>query len=92
MLPIKSWRIYYADGSTFDSTMGTWADAPPFGVQCVVYYHVEPHKTIQTAGSDYSFYEYLGETEEKQDVKMGLWMDDEGFYRLLNLAEKSSKP
>lgn len=27
-----AWRIYYADGSTFDSTMGSPVQAPSFGV------------------------------------------------------------
>lgn len=31
------WRIYYADGSTFDSNQGEHEDAPPFGVICIVY-------------------------------------------------------
>ena len=30
------WRIYYDDGSTFDSTEGDPDDAPAFGVQCIV--------------------------------------------------------
>jgi hypothetical protein len=30
------WRVYYSDGSTFDSSQGGPADAPPWGVQVVV--------------------------------------------------------
>ena len=30
------WRIYYDDGSTFDS-QGGCEDAPPFGVICIIY-------------------------------------------------------
>ena len=30
------WRIYYDDGSTFDSSMGAPDDAPSAGVQCIV--------------------------------------------------------
>jgi hypothetical protein len=26
------WRIYYTNGSTFDSSMGTWKDAPGYGI------------------------------------------------------------
>jgi len=33
---MPEWRIYYADGSTFDSTQGAPADAPSFGVQAIV--------------------------------------------------------
>jgi hypothetical protein len=91
MLKIKSWRIYYADGSTFDSTMGKWADAPPFGVQCIVYYHPDGWKTIQSEADDKSVYTFLGE-EELDGVKMGLWMDSNGYYRIIDLANKSSSP
>ena len=31
-----AWRVYYDDGSTFDSSMGGPDDAPPFGVVCVL--------------------------------------------------------
>jgi hypothetical protein len=92
MLPIKSWRIFYADGSTFDSTMGTWAEAPPFGVQCVVYYHdPRPYKTLHTEGNDASLYYFWGEGDS-ENFKMGLWMDEEGLHRILDLARKSSEP
>jgi len=30
------WRIYYADGSTFDSTDGSPSDAPAYSVQAIV--------------------------------------------------------
>lgn len=91
MLPVKSWRIYYADGSTFSSTDGTWAEAPAFGVQVIVYYHVPPYKTLQTEGDDTSIYYYLGE-DNLEGHKMGLWMDEEGFYRIVDAAIESSEP
>lgn len=91
MLPIKSWRIYYADGSTFSSEEGTWAEAPAFGVQCVVYYHAPPYKTFQIEGNDRSIYEYIGEGVN-EGIKMGLWMDDEGFYRIVDMANKDEAP
>lgn len=31
------WRIYYANGDTFDNSRGEKKDAPPFGVVCIVY-------------------------------------------------------
>lgn len=31
-----SWRIYYADGTTFDDSEGTPEEAPSFGVLCIV--------------------------------------------------------
>lgn len=91
MLPIKAWRIYYADGSTFDSTMGKWADAPPFGVQCVVWYHVDEFKTLESCATDDSIFIYRGEGED-EGLKMGMWMDSEGYYRIHDLARKSTSP
>jgi len=35
------WRIYYDNGSTFDSKAGAWADAPAWGIQAVV--HTDPN-------------------------------------------------
>lgn len=89
MLPIKGWRIYYADCSTFDSTQGSWAEAPPFGVQAIVYYHVPPYKTLD--GPADGVYTYQGD-EEYPGVKLGLWMDAEGYYRIANLAQQSVSP
>jgi len=93
MLPVKSWRIIYADGSMFDSTMGTWAEAPPFGVQCVVYYHTDAY-TLFRLPEDDSIYYYQGDEQGPgyEGVKMGLWMDSEGYYRLLDMARRTSAP
>ena len=91
MLPVKAWRIFYADGSTFDSTQGKWAEAPPFGVSCVVWYHEPPYKTIDTQANDESIYVYRGEGED-EGYKMGMWRDSEGLYKVYDLAKKSSMP
>ena len=32
------WRIYYADGSTYDSTQGTPDTAPSIGVICIKHF------------------------------------------------------
>jgi len=69
--------------------MGTMAQAPPFGVECRVWYNVPPYKTLE-ARED-GIYVYHGEGE-KEGIQMGLWMDDEGFYRIMNLAQKSVSP
>ena len=89
MLPIKAWRIYYADGSVFDSTMGTWAEAPPFGAQCVVWYVVDGRKMIHS-GKD--VYAYEGDCDAAEPCKMGLWMDREGFRRIQEYARRSTTP
>lgn len=93
MLPIRSWRIFYADGSAFDSTMGSWAEAPPFGVQCVVYYEdpPEPPRSRIVAGQDVYEYEAAQPITETQ-VKLGLYMDEEGFYRIQDMASRSTAP
>jgi hypothetical protein len=83
VLPIKSWRIHYADGSVFSSRDGSWAEAPSFGVVCVVYYHVPPYKTVDTVKS--GIYTYLGDIDG-EPYKMGLWLDDEGYYRVISEA------
>ena len=90
MLPVASWRVFYADGSTFDSSQGSWADAPPFGVVCVVYYHLtdKVRRTLDVQASDRSVYVYRGEGDYA-DIKLGLWMDADGHYRILDAAGRS---
>lgn len=90
MLPVKSWRIIYADGSEFTSLDGSWADAPPFGVQCVVYYHAEG-LTFDNGGSEGIVYWQADEFADT-DVKMGLWVDGDTFYRIQDLALRSTSP
>lgn len=91
MLPVRSWRIYYADGSTFTSEDGTWAEAPPFGVQCVVYYHEPPLKTVDGGGSE-GIYHYQADEFAGVDVKMGLFVDGDTYYRIMDLARRSVEP
>lgn len=38
MNDIVGWKIWYSNGSTFDSTQGAWLDAPNTGVAVVVVY------------------------------------------------------
>lgn len=49
------WRIYYDDGSTFDSSMGEPEDAPGFGVQCVVEADDDAGRVV-LAGFDWYYY------------------------------------
>lgn len=90
MLPIRAWRIVYADGSTFDSSQGSWAEAPPFGVTCVVWYHDPPYVTVDTNAD--GVYWYQSEPFVGTDVKLGLWMDDDGYYRVMDLARRMVSP
>lgn len=104
MLPIKAWRIIYADGSEFTSEDGTWAEAPPFGVQAVVYYHVDPkYLTVDggknspnknIGGNEGDLYAFQGDNAhpDYQGIKMGLWMDRDGYYRIADLASQRHHP
>lgn len=91
MLPVKSWRIYYADESTFSSEDGTWAEAPPFGLTCVVWYHEPPYKTVDTGGVEGVVY-YQSDEFSGTDTKLGLWIDGESYYRIVDLARRSVEP
>lgn len=93
MMPVRAWRIFYADGSTFTSNDGTWAEAPPFGLSCVVYYHTPPYKTVDSGG-DGGLMVWRGEDvhPDYQGIKMGLWVDRDGFYRVQDLASRSTMP
>ena len=93
MLPIKSWRIIYADGSVFSSYDGTWAEAPPFGVQAVVYYHAPSGVTVQEVGADVSIYEHIALPEgTDKSAKMGLWTDGESYWRIHNAVKLETTP
>ena len=50
------WRIYYADGSTFDSSMGEPHEAPSLGFVAVVAYHPVTGKRYIQQSWDYYFY------------------------------------
>ena len=43
---MSDWRIYYHDGSTFDSTQGVPNDAPPTGVVCIIQFSREMGREI----------------------------------------------
>lgn len=100
MLPIRKAIITYPDESTYTiPDDGTWAEAPPFGVQCVTYYHVaEPDRlqriTVDGGENLGDIYVWLG-TETHPDYhnhKMGMWMDREGYYRIYDLARRRVSP
>ena len=109
MLLIKAWRIYYADESFFDFTMGSWAEASPFGVQAVVWYHPDHEGSIvkTTYGGEPGNDVYLHHTrcflsdlienevyvhEGNDGFKMGMWMDEDGLYRIHDLISQSTMP
>jgi hypothetical protein len=91
VLPVASWRIIYADGSEFTSADGTWAEAPPFGVQAVVYYHVDDLKTVDGGGTEGVYY-YQADEFVDTNVKLGLFIDGDSYYRIMDLARRSVEP
>lgn len=51
------WRIYYDDGTTFDSSQGTPSAAPSFGVQCIVTNDPDVNRVILHRWDYYFFHE-----------------------------------
>lgn len=88
---VRLWRIYYGDGSTFDSNDGTWEEAPSENVQIVSLYEAtsdaqgRPTRYV-FSGSDYYFKDgdmfgdsFNDRTKVKGSVKYGLYLSDEDF-------------
>lgn len=94
MLPVVRWEIFYADGSTFASDDGTWAEAPGFGVMAVVYYGIDGTKHVQKEQHDISIYRYMagvegaieveGECVGGSTVKFGLWVDNDQYFKVFD--------
>ena len=60
-MPDLAWRIFYDDGSTFDSGNGGPHNAPAFGVMCIVYPHELVGRKILTRHDWYYFAVEAGE-------------------------------
>ena len=93
MLPIRAWRITYADGSSFSSDDGSWADAPAFGLTCVVWYSVDGatlYRDVDSGGNEGVFYA-RGEGA-LSGVKMGVWMDSDACLRIHEAARNGQPP
>ena len=52
---MPEWRIYYDDGSTFDSDQGSPADAPSLGFICAVGYDEGGSRYIMHGWDHYTF-------------------------------------
>lgn len=69
------WRIYYWDGSTFDSNDGRPYDAPGYGVQCIV----QPHPDVgRTVTHRFDWYYWSPETSE--------WWGSTDLFSVLDLV------
>ena len=103
MLPVERWVIFYGDGSTAAWGCGdgcdehtvhvdSWAKAPAFGVNCVVYYRAD-HVHFQEVGNDAGVVVYEGIAEgAPQPVKMPLWTDGESYWRVHDAARRTFTP
>ncbi len=49
------WRIYYADGSTFDDTMGEAHEAPPFGFIAALGYDEQGERYMMQMWDHYCY-------------------------------------
>ncbi len=76
-----SWRIYYADESTFSNEDGPPEMAPKTGVLAVCYFNIDNKREI---GASKDFYWY-DETPIYKDIKTGTWMagDVSGYYQYM---------
>ena len=75
------WRIYYADGSTFDDSQGAADDAPPFGVVCIVQADPDTGRSIMHGWDWY----YFNDTEGRAPLWWGadtLGIHDRLLHRL----------
>lgn len=53
-MPVIGWKLWYADGSTVDSTQQTWAAAPAEGVQVLMVYHPRGYRTVVRGRDEYT--------------------------------------
>src|SRR5215204_1437335 len=98
---MDSFRIYYANGTTYGSEDGTWNDAPLDGVLVIVVKDGE--RTEFHSGND--FYAMLGQDEGEDTVapthdlvtlaheqcpwiKYGVWTTHKNFERIMKRAKQ----
>lgn len=62
------WRIYYADGSTFDSTIGEPGSAPSYGVQVILIREGRFNRRVLKLGDYYLFRPSLNRWTEHEDA------------------------
>ncbi len=81
LLPIRSWTLWYSDGSTCSSEDGTWSQAPDEDVQIQCIYHDAPYRTFFVGQDTYHL-------PGRKTAKRGRWMDADGFAALMRRAEE----
>ncbi len=94
-----SWRIYYSDGTTFDSSQGRPEDAPAWGVQCIIQTCPDEGKNLTTR---HDFYwrdegrwvggDFIGLVDALARnctcVRFGRWMPAQRFEMIDRLANE----
>lgn len=76
-LPIRGWRLWYSDGSTFSSFDGTWEEAPSNDVQVLeILQKPKPYRTLNYGIDEYKL-------PNNDLVKLGAWMQEDAFYALI---------
>jgi hypothetical protein len=98
-----TWRIYYADGSTFDSDQGLPEQAPPTGVICIKQCN-QMHGWTITAMKDFyllhddawwgadapGFWQHMFRPGAKV-VLFGVSVPDELFHKIMSVALNDSE-
>ena len=104
MLAVQRWVIYYADGSTaawgcddgcdeHTVHVDSWAEAPAFGLTCIIYYYPENRQAWHQVGNSHGVFHFEGKAEGcDYPVKMPLWTDGESYWRVHDLARQSFTP
>lgn len=93
-------KIWYADNSTFDSTQGSWIDAPDQGVQAVNVFLVgkdtlnRPQRVLLT-GKDYYCYDpdlnefyATNKLSDAKNAKIGTNIDILKFAEIKRLSDR----
>jgi hypothetical protein len=76
---MRGWRLYYGDGSTFDSWEGSWEEAPSDNVQILMLYFEPPYKSQIAGWDDY-------ELPPSSEKKYGKSIPEEHFYSIQHRA------
>jgi len=96
---VRLWRIYYADGSTFDSKGGDWSDAPVGDIQIVLIFEdggaqlARPHRVLLTGDEFYfsdgsTFDSASGDINKgRGSAKLGSSISDVEYQKILTIAE-----
>ena len=77
----STWKVFYADGSSFTNEDGLPEQAPKCGVLAVVFYNLDNRREIATSKNYYIY----DETPIFKDEPWGTWFaaDDAGYWQYM---------